>query len=94
MDDVSLEEARTAATATLLLLGLAILLLISRPWKPWKAGLAAAMAACYVLVMVWPFARDYFELDLPTADAWVAVAIAAAIGAIGIAFATKVFTDD
>ena len=94
MDDVSLEEARTAATATLLLLGLAILLLISRPWKPWKAGLAAAMAACYVLVMVWPFARDYFELDLPTADAWVAVAIAAAIGAIGIAFATRVFTDD
>ena len=59
-----------------------------------QSGLAAAMAACYVLVMVWPFARDYFELDLPTADAWVAVAIAAAIGAIGIAFATKVFTDD
>ncbi|MEZ5245238.1 MAG: HAD-IC family P-type ATPase [Acidimicrobiales bacterium] len=94
MDDVSLAEARTAATATLLLLGLVILLLISRPWKPWKAGLATAMAACYVLVMVWPFARDYFELDLPTADAWVAVAIAAAIGAIGIGVATKVFTDD
>ena len=26
--------------------------------------LSTAMAACYVLVMVWPFARDYFELDL------------------------------
>jgi cation-transporting ATPase E len=94
MDDVSLTEARTAATATLLLLGLVILLLISRPWKPWKAGLAAAMATCYVLVMAWPFARDYFELDLPTADAWIAVAVATVIGGAGIGLATKVFTDD
>jgi cation-transporting ATPase E len=94
MDDVSLTEARTAATATLLFLGLVILLLISRPWKPWKAGLAAAMAACYVLVMVWPFARDYFELDLPTGAAWLVVVGASALGAVGIWVATRVFTAD
>ncbi len=94
MDDVSITEARTAATATLLLLGLVILLLISRPWKPWKAGLAAAMATCYVLVMVWPFAREYFELDLPTAAAWGVVAGASALGAVGIWLATRVFTSD
>ncbi|MEQ8840510.1 MAG: HAD-IC family P-type ATPase [Acidimicrobiales bacterium] len=94
MDDVTITEARTAATATLLLLGLVILLLISRPWKPWKVGLAAAMAGCYVLVMVWPFAREYFELELPTAPAWGAVGAASAIGAIGIWTAGKIFTDD
>ena len=94
MDDMSLAEARTAATATLLSLGLATLLLISRPWKPWKVGLAAAMGACYVLVMVWPFARDYFELDLPTTAAWGAVVIATVAGAAGIGFATRVFRID
>lgn len=94
MDDVSIPEARTAATATLLLLGLVILLLISRPWKPWKAGLAAAMAACYVLVMVWPFARDYFELDLPTGEAWAAVAAAGVAGGLAIWGVTRMSTDD
>lgn len=94
MDDVTLPEARTAATATLLLLGLVTLLLISRPLQPWKGALAAAMAACYVLVMVWPFARDYFELDLPTGAAWFAVAIASAIGGLGIWLSTRVFTND
>jgi len=94
MDDVTLPEARTAATATLLLLGLVTLLLISRPWQPWKGALAASMAACYVLVMVWPFARDYFELDLPTGAAWIAVAIASTLGGAGIWLTTRVFTND
>ena len=52
------------------------------------------MAACYVLVMVWPFARDYFELDLPTTAAWGAVVIATVAGAAGIGFATRVFRID
>ena len=89
MDDISLPEARTAATATLLLLGLFILLLISRPWQPWKVGLAATMAAGYVLTMTWTTPRDYFELDLPTADAWALVAAATAIGSAGIWITTR-----
>ena len=94
MDDVSLAEARTAATATLLLFGLVILLLISRPWKPWKMGLAVAMAGCYWVIMFWPFTREYFELDLPPNSAWVAVAAAGALGSIGIWLVTKMFSDD
>ena len=89
MDDVTLPEARTAATATLLLLGLLILLLISRPWQPWKVGLAATMAAGYVLTMTWTTPREYFELDLPTAAAWGAVAAATALGSIGIWLVTR-----
>ena len=36
LDDISLTEARTAATMTLLAIGLTILVLISRPLKPWN----------------------------------------------------------
>ena len=64
--------------------GLAILLLISRPLKPWKLGLAAAMAGLYTLVMAIPFARDYFELDLPGSEAMTGVVIASVVGSIGV----------
>ena len=94
MDDVTLAEARTAATATLLLLGLAILLTISRPWQPWKVGLAAGMAGCYATVMGWDWAREYFELDLPTGAAWFAVVVATAIGSALIGVVTRLFSRD
>ncbi|MEM9466614.1 MAG: HAD-IC family P-type ATPase [Actinomycetota bacterium] len=84
VDGVTLAEARTAATVTLLAIGLTILVLISRPLKPWKIGLALGMAAMYGLVMAIPFGRDYFELDLPTGEAWAGVALAAVVGSIGV----------
>jgi len=93
MDDISLDEARTAATATLLLMGLAILILISRPLKPWKIALVAAMASLYVLNMSLSYTRDYFELDLPSPDAWVAVAIAAALGSAAVTVITHLIDD-
>ncbi|MCQ3812059.1 MAG: HAD-IC family P-type ATPase, partial [Acidimicrobiia bacterium] len=58
-DEVTLPEARTVATFTLLGVGLVILVVISRPLRPWKIGLAAAMAGSYLLVMVWPWARNF-----------------------------------
>ena len=91
LDDISLAEARTAATMTLLAIGLTILVLISRPLKPWKLGLAAAMAASYALVMAIPFGRTYFELDLPTTTAWYGVAAASVIGSIGVWAASRLF---
>jgi len=89
LDDVSLPEARTAATATLLIFGLVILVLISRPLKPWKLGLAAAMAGLYTLTMVVPSMRDYFELDLPGTTAWMWVAGAGIVGGGAIAAITR-----
>ncbi len=94
MDDVTLPEARTAATATLLLIGLVILVLISRPLRPWKIALAATMAGMYVLTMVWPFAREYFELDLPTGAAWLAVVVAGVVGSVGVMITTRLFDDN
>jgi cation-transporting ATPase E len=84
IDDVSIEEARTCATFTLLGIGLVILLIISRPLRPWKIGLVLAMAGSYLVVIALPFARDFFELTLPEGIAWLVVAIAAFSGSVGV----------
>ncbi len=79
-----LSDARTAATITLLFIGLVILMMVSRPLRPWKIGLAAAMGASYVLVMAIEPLRDYFELTLPEAAAWPPILLASAIGGLGV----------
>ena len=83
LDGVSLDEARTSATMTLLAIGLVILLLISRPLRPWKVGLAAAMAASYGAAMALPFLREFFELDAPTLGGWLCVLGAVVVGGAG-----------
>ena len=82
-DGVSLDEARTSATMTLLGVGLVILVLISRPLRPWKVGLAAAMAASYGAAMALPFLREFFELDAPTLAGWLWVLGAVVVGGAG-----------
>jgi cation-transporting ATPase E len=62
---VTLEEERTAATIVLLIVGLWVLVLLARPFTVLRALLVAAMVGLFVVAMVWPFARDYFELELP-----------------------------
>jgi cation-transporting ATPase E len=87
---VVLEESRTAATMTLLALGLVVLVIVSRPLATWKVILAATMAGLYVIILaVEPF-RDYFELDVPPANVLAATAIAAAAGAVGIVMLPRV----
>jgi len=88
--DASLAEARTAATLTLLGVGLAILLGISRPLRPWKLALAAAMGGLYAVTMAWPFARDYFELVVPPDSAWLTAAICVAAGGLLVAAAPRI----
>ena len=83
LDGMTLDEARTAATMTLLGIGLVILLLISRPLRPWKAGLAASMAACYGAAMALPILREFFQLDAPSLGGWLWVLGAVVIGGAG-----------
>ena len=85
--DAGLAEARTAATMTLLAVGLAILLSISRPLRPWKLGLAGSMALWYAAVLALPSGRSYFELVVPGNRTWIVVAICAGIGAALVALA-------
>ena len=83
--EASLAEARTAATLTLLAISLVILLGVSRPLRPWKVGLAAAMGGWYALTMAWDFPRDYFELVVPDARAWLVAAVATVCGGLLVA---------
>ena len=83
--EAPLAEARTAATLTLLAISLVILLGISRPLRPWKVGLAAAMGGWYALTMAWDFPRDYFELGVPDARAWLVAAVATVGGGLLVA---------
>lgn len=62
--DITLAEARTLATLTLLGIGLSILAVASKPLHGWKVALVASMAGAYGLLLTIPFARRYFELDL------------------------------
>jgi cation-transporting ATPase E len=82
--DVELDEARTLATITLLSIGLAVLAVASRPLRPWKLGLVVAMGLGYVVVLVVPWLRDYFALELFWDAAWWYSLAAVAAGATGV----------
>ncbi len=91
--DASLGEARTAATICLLIIGLTILVLISRPLQPWKVGLAVGMGLIYAAVSAIEFLRDFFELEPLDAATWATVTIGAILGSIGVFVATR-FTEE
>jgi len=69
-DDVDLLEARTATAIALLAVGLVILVVVSRPLRLWKLGLAAVMAASYAVVMLVGPLQEFFELSPPPTSLW------------------------
>ncbi len=83
--DSELSEARTVATITLLGIGLAVLLVVSRPLRPWKIGLVAAMTSLYAIVLLWSWPREYFELNTPDAEHWTPTLIAIIVAGAAIA---------
>ena len=62
---LSLDQARSVATITLLAIGLFILAVTARPLVLWKLGLVAGMGVLYTLILVIPFGQEYFEFNLP-----------------------------
>ena len=80
---VSLEEARTGATVTLLAVGLVVLAKLARPLVPWKIGLVAAMGLSYLVVLNVGFLAEFFALEMPPTDTW--WLFAAAIGVATVA---------
>jgi cation-transporting P-type ATPase E len=65
-----LAHARSAATITLLGIGLVVLVVVSRPLRLWKVALAASMGASYAVVLGLPALRRFFDLPLPPAAVW------------------------
>jgi cation-transporting ATPase E len=81
--NVPQDEARTAAALALAGLGLVVLALAARPLSAPRRLLVAAMAGGFVVVLLVPFLRRFFALDLPPLPvALAAIALAAVLGGI------------
>jgi len=63
--DVNLDEARTTATLVLVLVGLFVLAIISRPFNPARRTLILSMGVILALVFAIPASREFFALDFP-----------------------------
>jgi cation-transporting P-type ATPase E len=81
--DVPQDQARTTATLALAGLGLVVLALAARPLNPLRRLLLAAMAAAFAVVLLVPFLRAFFALDLPPLPvALAALALVAVLGGL------------
>jgi cation-transporting ATPase E len=61
----SLEESRTVAVIVLTIVGLAVLAYLCRPLFSWRGALVGVMAGAFVGVLLIPWFRDFFQLDMP-----------------------------
>jgi cation-transporting ATPase E len=83
----SLEAGRTAATTTLIVLGLAFVLLLERgpgrehiAIQSYMLALVAGLGALYALILAAAPVREFFEMELLDATQWFLAMLAAAIG--------------
>jgi cation-transporting P-type ATPase E len=83
----SLEAGRTAATTTLIVLGLAFVLLLERgpgrehiAIQSYMLALVAGLGALYALILAASPVRDFFEMTLLSSAQWFLAMLAAAIG--------------
>jgi cation-transporting ATPase E len=71
---LGLDASRTTATLVLVSAGLVILARLAQPFTPGRVALVAAMIAGFALALLLPLGREFFALELPTAEAWLVVA--------------------
>jgi cation-transporting ATPase E len=83
---VSQAEARTVATVTLFLVALWVLTMLARPTSPFRGALVLTMAGAFVAVMAVRGLRDYFALDLPSAEMVAAAVGIAAMAGVALEF--------
>jgi len=83
----SLEAGRTAATTTLIVLGLAFVLLLERgpgrehiAIQSYMLAMVAGLGALFALILAAAPVRDFFEMTLLTASEWFLALLCAAIG--------------
>jgi cation-transporting ATPase E len=78
--NISTDQARTAATLTLMLVGLWVLNLLARPITAGRALLFGAMVAAFVVILAVPAFSDFFALDVPHGAALVGAFAAGLVG--------------
>ena len=85
-----LAEARSAATIALLLIGLVVLVVVSRPLRLWKIALAFSMAGLHACIIALPFTQNYFELEWMNGKTWALVALVVFISSILIILVQRI----
>jgi cation-transporting ATPase E len=78
--DVPQIEARTTATITLFVVAMWVLTMLARPFTWWRYELVGSMAGLFVLLLLVPWSRHFFALNMATA--WITIS---AIGIAGVA---------
>jgi magnesium-transporting ATPase (P-type) len=78
-EGVSLPEARTVATIVLSGMGFFALLIVSRPLTPMRRVLVGGMIASLLLIILIPFGREFYAIELPGV-----VVLLAAGGIVGV----------
>jgi cation-transporting ATPase E len=83
----SLEAGRTAATTTLIVLGLAFVLLLERgpgrehiAIQSYMLAMVAGLGALYALILAAAPVREFFEMELLSSSQWFLALLAVAIG--------------
>ncbi len=71
----------TAATLTLISGAMALLVLLARPWRPWKIALIAAMVLGATAGVIIGPVRDFFALEIPSVALGQSIALAGSIAA-------------
>jgi magnesium-transporting ATPase (P-type) len=94
--DIGVTRSRTVATGILVVCGLAVVLQIeSEGAGPRRriavAALCALMAFLFVIALIVPFLRHFYELTTPTSEEAAAWAIGAILGTGGMVLALRVF---
>jgi cation-transporting P-type ATPase E len=94
--DIGLARSRTVATGIVVVCGLAVVLQIEsecggRRRRIAVATLCALMALLFVLSLIIPFLRHFYELRNPTLESVAAWAIGTALGVGGMVFALRLF---
>jgi magnesium-transporting ATPase (P-type) len=90
--DVGLVEARTVATAVLVLVGLYLILVLEASGRARSAAVATlclVLLGAFALVLAVPFGREFFQLEVPGVGGWLTVA-----GGAGLAIAGLWLTDE
>jgi magnesium-transporting ATPase (P-type) len=90
--DRPLKESRTVAATVLLIVGLYLILALESTTArrgAWVGALCAVLGGLYALVLVIPFARNFYALAVPSPLAWLAIA-----GGSALAIGGLIGTDD
>ncbi|MFI0090979.1 HAD-IC family P-type ATPase [Streptomyces bobili] len=79
----ALEAETSAATLTLFLISMWVLVIIARPYTWWRVLLVVSMGSAFVVVLVVPWLQDFFALKLiGMTMPWIAVGVAAVAAAV------------